>query len=295
MTRKLLLTTLAIAGAAASQAAVIFYEDFSGSNFVVGSSVQGVASNSPGAIGQAGAWAIQTTSGASATATVQTSALSYQAGNVSMSATRQITAASTDNGQNIGIGVDLSTALKPADVGNGNSIFVSALYSYTGNISSDRTGFGLLSSSISNNNNTSYFGVGTSNTSANFGSAYSAGNPAPPDPGIAAVSSTPYLLVMQLTSNGSQWNALNMWVNPESTDFGDDTAYMTTTGISTSTLGAVYIRGVSLDAGESFSVGAIRVGETWGDVVTAIPEPSTYAALAGLLALGVVAYRRRRA
>ncbi|MCC5840925.1 MAG: PEP-CTERM sorting domain-containing protein [Opitutales bacterium] len=29
-------------------------------------------------------------------------------------------------------------------------------------------------------------------------------------------------------------------------------------------------------------------------VVTAIPEPSTYAALIGLLALGFVAYRRRR-
>ena len=30
-------------------------------------------------------------------------------------------------------------------------------------------------------------------------------------------------------------------------------------------------------------------------VVTAVPEPATYAALAGLLALGLVAYRRRRA
>lgn len=29
-------------------------------------------------------------------------------------------------------------------------------------------------------------------------------------------------------------------------------------------------------------------------VVTAVPEPSTYAAILGLLALGVVAYRRRR-
>jgi uncharacterized membrane protein affecting hemolysin expression len=29
--------------------------------------------------------------------------------------------------------------------------------------------------------------------------------------------------------------------------------------------------------------------------LTAVPEPSTYAALLGLLALGVVAYRRRKA
>jgi hypothetical protein len=29
-------------------------------------------------------------------------------------------------------------------------------------------------------------------------------------------------------------------------------------------------------------------------LVTAVPEPSTYAALAGLLALGFVVYRRRR-
>lgn len=36
----------------------------------------------------------------------------------------------------------------------------------------------------------------------------------------------------------------------------------------------------------------IRIGETWDAVV--IPEPSTYTALIGLLALGLVAWRRRR-
>lgn len=47
------------------------------------------------------------------------------------------------------------------------------------------------------------------------------------------------------------------------------------------------------DIGDSFALDEIRIGESWSDVVT-IPEPTTWALLAGSLTTLVIFRRRRR-
>lgn len=46
------------------------------------------------------------------------------------------------------------------------------------------------------------------------------------------------------------------------------------------------------NANGTLALDNIAIADTWNAI--AVPEPSTYAAILGLLALGVVAYRRRR-
>jgi hypothetical protein len=49
----------------------------------------------------------------------------------------------------------------------------------------------------------------------------------------------------------------------------------------------------SLAAGQSFKVDEIKLGTSLGDVMVPVPEPSTFALLAGFLALAGVMVRRR--
>jgi hypothetical protein len=64
--------------------------------------------------------------------------------------------------------------------------------------------------------------------------------------------------------------------------FGGDSA---ATGVNT----------VKLEYGSNASgmIDEFRYGTSWAAVTTAVPEPSTYAALAGLAAVAFAAWRRR--
>lgn len=94
---------------------------------------------------------------------------------------------------------------------------------------------------------------------------------------------------------GNNYNRVTAWLNPA---LAGETAadLLAVTGIS----GGV---SVTADTGiSSFSAISFQKGSSGGQagiqmdsiLVAAIPEPSTYAAIAGLLALGLVAWRRRK-
>ena len=97
---------------------------------------------------------------------------------------------------------------------------------------------------------------------------------------------------------------INFGNNAGTLTFGDSSAINWTTGATRSVVG--YTTGSHLffgtnacgltptQLGEITIDGqAVAIGS--GGELTAVPEPSTYAALAGLMALGFAAYRRRRA
>lgn len=102
------------------------------------------------------------------------------------------------------------------------------------------------------------------------------------------------------TSDGSSWSSL---ANPSSTvDFSlfDTTAFDNTTNIANGSYSVsdLYLvgNGVVTYVG---SLGLKSDGSLWyssdaSDFATAVPEPATYAAIIGALALGAVVIRRRR-
>ncbi len=112
------------------------------------------------------------------------------------------------------------------------------------------------------------------------------------DSGVAAVGGETFLLVMNLDFAAEE---ARFWVNPESgiTDPGAPA-----TSITSAEFGP--IDRISVTSG-SFDdvdftgtvVDEIRVGTSY-EAVAPIPEPSTYAAFAGLLALALVYLKRRR-
>lgn len=93
-------------------------------------------------------------------------------------------------------------------------------------------------------------------------------------------------------------DSASLWVNPASSSFSSTapTAMLTAAAGSTRTsLDRFFLRQDSLTETPSFIVDELRVGTSWASVTpSAVPEPGTYAALAGLGVLGLAAVRRRR-
>ncbi|HSI08481.1 MAG: PEP-CTERM sorting domain-containing protein [Rariglobus sp.] len=100
------------------------------------------------------------------------------------------------------------------------------------------------------------------------------------------------------TATVGDYDKMEMWVNPDSTTLGVGFTAINTTDAS----GATAISTFALSALTASGTGAtvlwdnLLVGTTQADVldVYAIPEPSTYAAIGGLAALGLATLRRRR-
>jgi hypothetical protein len=304
MNKLLLNLTLAGAlavGAVSASATILFYEDFSGSNFVAGNTVAGVTSNSTGALGQGtNAWAIR--AGNTVDAVVTNTALSYSSGAISMSGSgKAVTAAPTLNNQSVifGVNTEMSTwgiAATPAEVGSGNSIYFSMLWRLggTGNLNFDTTRMGLLNSTngITGSGGTGYQ-IGSDNASpARFGASNGTNNTlvlpgTPSNP----VTGTTYLLVGRFGSNGTAFDTFDVWLNPTTAN-GSDTPYFSQTGLTaTGGITGFYVSYSNIDTTDAIHLGTTRIGTTWEAVV--VPEPSTYAVLLGALALGVVAVRRR--
>lgn len=236
--RHLLLTAAAaLAFASSASATLLFYEDFSGSNFVVGNSVNGTLSNSSGALGQNGTWVIR--SGATVNDVVSSSALTYTNGSVNMSGSgKAVSVTPTVNNQSVifGVNPEMSTwgnVASPSEVGNGNSLYFSILWRVeTGSsLAFDSTRLGLLNSTggITGTGTTGYQ-LGTNNT-PQFGSYPGNNTFTLPGSPTAPSAGTTYLLVGRFGSNGTAFTTFDVWINPATLD-GSDTPCQSYTGLT---------------------------------------------------------------
>lgn len=89
----------------------------------------------------------------------------------------------------------------------------------------------------------------------------------------------------------------SLWVNPSSTSFGaveaPSVTFSAAAGTTRTSLDRFFLRQDSASETPDMIVDEIRVGTSWASV-TPVPEPSSFAAFAGLAALGGAALRRRR-
>ena len=99
-----------------------------------------------------------------------------------------------------------------------------------------------------------------------------------------------------ISGTGNDTSAL--WINPSSATFGAGSAPSATLtssgGTDMAAISQFLLRGTTNSP--IAIVDELRIGTTWASVTppAPIPEPSTYAALLGALALGLVALRRHR-
>jgi hypothetical protein len=105
------------------------------------------------------------------------------------------------------------------------------------------------------------------------------------------------LVVGKFVGNGTAGGTTTIWINP--TNFTSEATVSSSAALTaTSTFAAVTLgsnfglRGQVAGA-TLLNIDEIRLGATYADLV-AVPEPSSFAALAGLGALGFAASRRRR-
>lgn len=113
---------------------------------------------------------------------------------------------------------------------------------------------------------------------------------------------TPYKLVMTYNSiTGASNDTLALYVSPTSAIEGSNVSYVTQTSTATTEatgLGAVALRQGTTANAPTLVVDNIIVATTFHEaagLAAPVPEPSSAAALAGLVVLGAVATRRRRA
>jgi len=273
-----------------ANAALLFFEDFSGSNFVVGSSVQGVTSNSVGAVGQNGTWHDRDLTNYSNA--IRSETLSYTGGSINMTGSGkvlEITASAAQTGT-FAVGVDLGTAITPVAVGSGNTLYMSTLVRYTGNIANDNNTFGSLTGTIT--------GASTTGPKAGFASTNAQFALAPTNlatnltaSGTNSAADTTYLYIWGLQSDGSNWTNISSWVNPTTSTPGTPLQSYAITATNSS-LVSVAFTAATLDGGETIRWGDTRISTSWADV-TAVPEPTTWALLAGSLT-ALMVFRRRR-
>jgi hypothetical protein len=111
---------------------------------------------------------------------------------------------------------------------------------------------------------------------------------------VTIATGTTILIIGKYVDNGTGGGTTTIWINP--TDFTSEATVASTAFGTTSTVNATVARddGIAFrSVGTAFTVDALRLGTTFADVI-AVPEPASFAALAGLGALGFAAARRRR-
>jgi len=295
---------LIFAFSASAQATLFFYESFEGSNWVSGNSASGVTSNSAEAAGQAGAWGVHSGSGVTVT-TANSSALSYISGTVDVAGgLKYLSLASSTTDQTLQFGVAIpnvglrSTSpfngVNPAGLAAGNSIYFSALVRIdAGSLAGDRFQFGVTNATLGGSG--TFTGVGFGGNAPLAGQITRNNAITSLTTGGNAVLGQTYLLIGRLGSDGSNFNTVDFWINPSS--FTIPGAPLTSgSGAAFNNSQVTFlISSTLLDNGDRVSIDNIRMGTAWSDVVTtAIPEPSAFAALAGVGAMGAAALRRRR-
>lgn len=107
---------------------------------------------------------------------------------------------------------------------------------------------------------------------------------------VTAAANTTYLLVARIDFASGN-DTVNLWVNPTLNGIEPATADATMTNYDL--VGGFQQLAFRYDGNSTMLFDEFRMGETFADV-TPVPEPSTYALLGGLAALGLVYLRRRK-
>lgn len=138
------------------------------------------------------------------------------------------------------------------------------------------------------NNNGSVFGARAT---------LSGNNRATTDSSATINIGTTYLLVGRLSKSDTNYDSISLWVNPDSiTDPGAANATAVyDIGINTVTNFSMrsFLFSPPTDNPSEFIIDEVRIGTDYGSVV-AVPEPSVYASVLGLLGLVLVFIRRRK-
>lgn len=260
---------------APARAVLILEESF---NYTAGENVTGQNTGT----GFSGAWQVSTV-GSGGTGTVASAGLSYGSLNSSGNAWSDANTSTTYANQRPFDGTGLDT--------NGTSLWFSFMINATAN--GDPT-----VSLFTNSNNYTTSGIGArinfsgDQVVARIGSTN--GGPGTFDFNL----NTTYLIVGRLDLlNGPSGNdTLRLWVNPTTggSDPTDASALSTSTQVAqTGWFGSTTYLTIRSSGAFSGSIDEIRLGNTFADVTpTAIPEPSTYALLAG--GLMTLLWLRRR-
>ncbi len=118
--------------------------------------------------------------------------------------------------------------------------------------------------------------------------------------GPAAAAGQTYFLVGKFSPVGATYQQMEVWVDPttagEPAGPGDYTAYLSITKNSLATsLGYFLIRQAHYTSAESIIFDELRIGTSYEDVVTLVPEPGSLGLLAiGLASLAAAFWRRAR-
>lgn len=286
---KLLAALAVIASAASSQATLLVYESFQGSNYVAGSSLIGVTAQGTGLTGT---WA-QATADANQNWTVgNTSSMSYSSGGVNVSGGSKYAVGNYTGGSNAEAAhIQLASGLAST---SGNTFYMSFLFSMNGTLDINDQ----IMLDVANTNSTTPIGKfgfrdngGTQQDAFFIGNSSSGAYTAN---GTASVNTTYFGVVKFTTQANNTWDIATFYINPNSTSV-EGGAYSVSFDLASAANTPINYFGLRLqqaDATDFLNVDEVRIGTTWSDVV--VPEPTTWLLLAGSLTCLVV-FRRRKA
>lgn len=279
-----ILTTLAIcATAGTGQAALLVYESFQGSNYVVGNTFIGIEAQGTGLTGN---WTKSAGSANADWTVANTANMTYSSGNVSVGTA----------GSKYGVGSFVGATSEVANIQLSSGLafasqpyYVSFLIRYSGTLDlSDN--FSLHTANTDSTTSITRSGV-RDNTGDQAWLANNSSSSYITTPTLS--SNTTYFMVLKLFNGGGDWDG-TLWLNPNSTSVegGGALGSVTASLGGTGTINYLGFKMQNGDAGDSFALDEIRIGTTWADV--AVPEPTTWALLAGSLTTLVIFRRRRR-
>lgn len=263
--------SLCVAGFSSSaRASLIASDNFE--SYTSGSSAIGLN----GGTGFTGAYTSDDTTGL----TIGTQTLTYTNGAFTLSGAAQDLKVGATNDNLGATAIDNSTLDRQFATQNGNAVYFSFLLQANAGATSNNEFFQLgLSNSVASPTQSV---VVSGSTAANFD--FSVRNATTPTSSSILFSPlTTYFIVGEVSiASGSDYNLINLWVNPGATQPGSPS--ITATGDSgASTLSFLDIRTARYTSTDVFSVDNVMIGTTYADVVPAtVPEPAT----GGLLLMG---------
>lgn len=229
-------------------------------------------------------------------ANVVSGGLSYSNGSISIDGGDQALSitGSSDN-----------TFLREFDsTGLGNEIYFSFLFSPTNSDASDFYNVFLTNGTATSTNTTkqSPGQIGDLSTSSyNLGARMTRNSGIQDLSGTGYTDGETYLLVGRISNGGSSdpsganFDLVQLWINPTSTIAGAADAEVDSdaAGAPVGSIVRLGMRSVNIGSGDDYRFDEMRIGSSFESVVT-VPEPATYAWIAGITALAGLTIVRRR-